>query len=427
MKRFLGVGAFMVTAMVVTGCVVGRSDGRLGPDRRIAELMQLYEHADYFGLRAALDTLPELDGPRMMILRAAVAHAFNDPARSNRVLSELGDDVRELPDSLQVEAYRLRFRNHLRLYEYAASEEAARELLMLPAVDSAVRADVENDARVVEALADSPPQRVVRRGASEIHRRPDTRVPVQVGDSTRGYVLDTGANLSVMMRSEAEALGLPIREAGVEVGTSTGSRVTADVAVVPRVRLGQVELANVVFLVVPDEVLTFGPTFRIPGIIGFPVIDALGEVEFRRGGVLRIPAKVPERDIRNLAMKFLMPLVRVEVLGQDAVCELDTGASQSALFLPFYERSRARIEAEGRADTIQTAGVGGERRIPAYVLRDARVVVGDRAVTLSRLPAYTEPVATNSDRSSDCRLGLDVLNAFEGYLINLRSMAILPL
>lgn len=56
------------------------------------------------------------------------------------------------------------------------------------------------------------------------------------------------------------------------MGTSTGSRVTADVAVAPRVRLGQVELANVVFLVLPDEALTFGPTFRIPGLIGFPVI-----------------------------------------------------------------------------------------------------------------------------------------------------------
>lgn len=55
------------------------------------------------------------------------------------------------------------------------------------------------------------------------------------------------------------------------------------------------------------------------------------------------------------------------------------------------------------------------------------MVVGDTAVALPRLPAYTESVATNPEHSSDCRLGLDVLNAFRGYLINLRSMTILPL
>jgi hypothetical protein len=428
MKRFLVVGAFASISLAVAGCVPGRSDTRPGPERErpTAELMHLYERADYFALRAALDTLPELEGPRMRLLRAVAAHAFNDPIQSNRELLELGDGVGRLPDSLRVEAYRLRYRNHLRLYEYAAAAEAARDLLELPAVDSAARAEVENEARVAQALAGAPPQRVIRRGTSEIHRLPNTRVPVQIGDSKRGYVLDTGANLSVMMRSEAEALGLEVREADVEVGTSTGSRVMADLAVAPRVRLGEVELANVAFLVLPDEALTLGD-FRIPGLIGFPVIDALGEVEFRRGGVLRIPAEVPERDIQNLAMRFLMPLVRVEILDQKAVCELDTGAQQSVLFRSFFEQNRAWIEAKGHADTVRTAGVGGERRIPAYVLSDVRVVMGDTAVTLPRLPAYTEPLATTPEHSSDCRLGTDVLNAFEGYLINLQSMTLLPL
>lgn len=428
MRRFTGVGVLMTAAMLAAGCMAGRSDGHLGPaqDRIIAELEELYEQAEYFQLRTALDTLPELEGPRVRLLRAEVAHAFNDPARSNRELLGLEEDLHHLTDAMQVEAYRLRFRNHLRLYEYAAAAEAARRLLMLPEADSAVRSDVENDARVAEALLDTPPQRVVRRGASEIQRRPNGRIPVQVGGSARAYALDTGANLSVLMRSEAEALGLEVRTVGVKVGTSTGSRVTADVAVAPRVRLGRVELANVVFLVLPDEALTFGE-FRIPGLIGFPVVDALGEVEFRRGGVVRIPAEVPERGVRNLAMEFLEPLVQVEVLDHEAVCTLDTGASDSALFLPFYEQFRARIEVEGRADTIRTAGVGGERQVPAYMLSDARVIVGDTVVILPRLPVYTESVAVDPETARDCGLGLDVLNALGGYLINLRSMTILPL
>lgn len=51
----------------------------------------------------------------------------------------------------------------------------------------------------MEALADATAQRVVSRAGSRIKRRPDNRVPVQIGAVTRGYVLDRGANLSTMM------------------------------------------------------------------------------------------------------------------------------------------------------------------------------------------------------------------------------------
>lgn len=167
----------------------------------------------------------------------------------------------------------------------------------------------------------------------------------------------------------------------MEVGTSTGSMVTADVALAPRVQLGEVVLENVAFLVVSGALLTFGD-FRIPGIIGFPVLDALGEVEFRRGGVLWIPGEVPERGVQNLALDFMTPLIRVEVVGSYAVCEFDTGAGTTRLHLPFYERHTARVEAEGRVDTVRFAGAGGERRMPA------RLLTGVRPASVTRRPRF---------------------------------------
>jgi hypothetical protein len=355
------------------------------------------------------------------------ANAFNDPEASNRALAELGDAT-TLPDTLRVQAYRLRFRNHMRLGEYAAASTAAEALLALPAVDSVVQRDVENEARAAAVLVDTPPQRVASRSASEIHRLPDTRVPVQVGDSAgRGYVLDTGANLSAMMHSEAEALGLQVRKTDLAVGTSTGSEVTADLAVAPRVRLGNIELENVVFLVVPDEMLTFGPDFRIPGIIGFPVIDALGEVQYVGSDVLRIPGEVPAREPHNLALDYLTPLIEIEAAQRPAICDFDTGANRTSLHLPFYRRYRSWVEAEGQADTIRTAGAGGERRIPAFVIPDVRIALGDTATTLHDVAVYTESVASNGEHARDCRLGLDALAGFAGYLLNFRSMTFLPI
>lgn len=414
--------------LVCQACAADRTAERaLERQRRVAELLESYEKRDYWELQARLAAASEIESPRVRLLRAEVAHALNDPARSNERLAELEAAEAELPDDLRVRARLLRFRNHLRLFEYGAALEAGRALSATSVVDSAIRADVQNETRAMQAVADVPPQRVLSREASEIRRRPDTRLPVQIGDSLRGYVLDTGANLSVMIRSEAAALGLSIREAGVEVGTSTGARVRADLTVAPRVRLGDIELAHVVFLVVPDEVLTFGPEFRIPGIIGFPVINALGEVQFAPGGVVRIPEPVPQRTTHNLALDYLTPLVHVGVLGDEAVCELDTGANTTSLHLPFFDRHRSRIRSEGRIDTFRTAGAGGERRIRGYLLHGVRIQLGDTAAYLPELPVYTESVSSDRGAGADCRLGLDVLATFDGYLLNFRSMAFLPL
>ncbi len=425
--RWTATATPMVAVLGMFACGGPSVDDRMAVEAAIPDLMALYGRGDFFDLRAALDTIPTMDVPRLTFLRAVAANAFNDPTASNRALESLGDAT-ALVDTLRVQAYRLRFRNHMRLGEYAAASTAAEALLALPAVDSVVRRDVENEARAAAVLVDAPPQRVASRSTSEIHRLPDTRVPVQVGDSTgRGYVLDTGANLSAMMRSEAEALGLQIRKTDLAVGTSTGSEVTADLAVAPRVRLGNIELENVVFLVVPDEMLTFGPDFRIPGIIGFPVIDALGEVQYVGSDVLRVPGEVPAREPHNLALDYLTPLIEIEAAQRPAICDFDTGANRTSLHLPFYERYRPWAEAEGHADTIRTAGAGGERRIPAFVIPDLRVALGDTAVTLHSVAVYTESVTSGGEQPRDCRLGLDALAGFAGYLLNFRSMTFLPI
>lgn len=415
----------VAVAAVVAAVCSGEGDG--GRQEAIEELMASYRERDYFELRTRLDTLEEMGEPRMALLSAATAQAFNDPARSNRHLDELGPGSAGLPDSLRADAEEVRSRNHMRLHQYARALESLETLLEMPGADSSTLEDAANLVRAMEALADAPPQRVVSRAAARIERRPDGRVPVRIGVADRGYVLDTGANLSTMMRSEADSLGLRIREAGLDVGTSTGSQVRADVTVAPRLQLGEVVLENVVFLVVPDELLTFGE-IRIPGILGFPVLEALGEVEFVRGGGLRIPEQVPDRGVHNLALDFLTPLIRVEVLGHDAVCDFDTGANSTSLHRPFYVRHRTQVDRAGPLDTVHFAGAGGERRMPARVLSDVRLAFGDTATTISQLPVYTESVATaTEEHPRDCRLGLDALAGFDGYRLNLRSMTFQPL
>ena len=415
-------------AAMTAGCGAGRSGqpsmSATGPADPY--LWTLYERGDFFGLRAALDTIRGPVTPTVLLVRAATTQAFNDSSGANRELAGLARRRDQLSPAFVLELARLRFRADMRAYQYAAAANDAREFLALSPPDSAMRADVENDARIAQVLRDVPPQRVLRRAATELRLSANGRVPLQIGDSERAYLLDTGASFSVITRSEADRLGLAVRRAGVAVGTSTDTRVRADVAVAPRVRVGPIELSDVIFLVLPDQALTFGPSLHIPGLIGFPVAAALGELEFRREGLLRIPARVPVRTGGNLALRHFTPIARITIEGQPAICELDTGAGETVLLQPFYDRFQRRIEKLGHPETVRTLGAGGSRAIGSFVLRDMQLVVGGARLTLPRLRVFTQSVAIDPTQLSDCRLGQDVLRSFPGYIINFRSMNLLP-
>lgn len=80
----------------------------------------------------------------------------------------------------------------------------------------------------------------------------------------------------------------------------------------------------------PDHALTFKDGFQIRGLIGFPVIEAMCEIHFRRDGSLEISARASVRGVLNLAMEELRPLVQVNCYRKNLACLLGTGSGQTA-------------------------------------------------------------------------------------------------
>lgn len=394
-----------------------------------AELARLHAERDYFTLRERLGE-PAADEPAgIRLLRAAAAHAFNDLERSDSLLAPLLAAGAPVGDSLRYEARRIHARNLLRRHRYAeAGEVFARLASEAPGrVDSVELEDFRQARALGRVLADVPPQRVVERSASTLRRVGRGEVEVTIGDSARRHGIDTGANLSLMVRSEAEALGLDVRPAGIEIGTATDLRVEADVAVAERVRIGGHELRHVVYLVVPDEMFTFpGHGLVLRGLVGFPVAEALGELRYRGRDSIEVPAEPPNRRLRNLALHDYSPYVRVGYGDDWLVCLLDTGNGETHFYEPFYRRYRARIEAEGVRDTMRMGGAGGTRDLPSYRIDDVRLRVGDRAVPLPTAHVLTEPLTrSEAEAVLDCNLGRDVLGSRGGYTVNFRSMSVL--
>lgn len=417
----------MIRSVIVLtlGLLTACADRAAPAPERVDAWMRLYETRDFFRLRDELHAADPTSAPRVLFLRAAVQHAFNRPAESVVTLAALleRDDVR--PD-LRKDAMFLRLNNLVRLGRHADAAAAAGRILSIESLglDEDERDDAENMRRLMEAIADVPPQQTRIAGTTTLDYGPDGRIPVRIEGRDYRLPFDTGANLSLLMRSEVERLGLDVRPAGIEVGTSTDMKVQADLAVADRVAIGGIDYRNVVFLVFPDELLTFPDGHVIEGVIGFPLIEPMREVRFGRDGSLEVPDEVRERTRQNLALHQLEPLVRVGYRDEGLVCRLDTGADDTTFYEPFYRRYPVLFEDLGEPKIVESGGVGGVRTFAAYTLPAIEFELGGKTVALDDVEVYTTSITDEGANDLHCNIGRDALAAFDGYAINFLSMTL---
>jgi hypothetical protein len=434
MRREGGLGRTVGNRTALAFCIVcGLAKPALAVDATPdippvgVDLQALYESRDFFSLREQLteDSEGEPQPPEHRFFAAAVELAFNQPAESIRIAESVLEEG-GLPPLGSLRLQHLLVTANLRLHRYREALSAAHALLASPTreEDPAVEQEVRGTLPLLEALVDVPPQEARIARSSRLALGATRRVPLKIGDAKRRFSLDTGANFSVIMASEAKALGLTIRPAGVEVATSTGGRVVADVAVAKQMSIGKVDYSNVVFLVFPDKLLTFPGGHRIPGLVGFPVVEAMGEIRFRRDDVVEIPSRPPVRKLGNLALDDLDPLVQIRYGGDDLVCRLDTGANKTVFYEPFFQRYRERLESMGREITVTTGGVGGFQELSALRVPRLALTIAAGGVNLQEVDVYTRPIRAPEENYLFCNIGLDVLHKFSAYVINFRDMAL---
>jgi hypothetical protein len=392
-----------------------------------ADLQRLYDQRDFFALRDSLERLPDLKtgSAELRFFKAATQQAFNQPAAANETIRSLLTE-HGLEAGLFLQLRNLQLTNHLRLHRYGAALEAAEAILSeLPANSgSPVGSEVRGKLPLLQALANVPPQETEIRGPIRLALGQTRRVPLKIQGTEYAFALDTGANFSVIMRSEAQKLGLEIQPVDLVISTSTAHTVTGDVTVARDVEIGKIRYRNVVFLVLPDESLSFPDGQQIPGLVGFPLVDAMGEVRFRRDDVMEVPHKPQRRPQQNLALNGLEPLVQVRYGKDNLLCRLDTGASQTVFYEPFFRRYQERIESSGHRITAEATGVGGTQEIPAYRLPRVALTIASAGVNLRRVEVYTRPIRPPEENYLDCNVGLDAFAKFRSYTINFRDMSL---
>ena len=307
----------------------------------------------------------------------------------------------------------------MRAGRYADAARAWGEQLQSMPADAPEHGDLENRQALYGSIGDVPPQAIAfARGDRTIALTRNTLgtwdVHARVGEREVDWILDTGANLSTLVESEAKALGLTIRESTATVRGSTGAANALRLAVAPSVRVGPATLSHVVFIVLPDAALYIPPLdHQIRGILGMPALRAFRRFAVDAGGALRFSAETKRAVSAPLRSDGWSPIVDVRHNGHVLHLLLDTGANVTSLF----PSARAALSAEeitalGHKDD-RTGGAG------AIVSRSAEVVpllhleIGARSVDLHNVTLLASAPA---DDGNDGVLGIDALR--DGFALD---------
>lgn len=150
------------------------------------------------------------------------------------------------------------------------------------------------------------------------------------------WLLDTGANLSVVSKTFAERLGLKLFPGVARTqGGMTGIENPLRVSMLPTLQMGGATLHNVVVLVLDDANLNINlgkQTYQINGIIGYPVFQALGTITFLHNGEFEAGEAVGASGAgTRMYLNELTPVVICKVEGVDLPFSFDSGANSTDL------------------------------------------------------------------------------------------------
>ena len=200
------------------------------------------------------------------------------------------------------------------------------------------RQGAKDDAELARVLASSPVQTIARNGP--VHLATSRNNPLglittelTVNGVRSEWILDTGTNESVVSRSLASQLHLPTLPGVAHTsGGVTGIENELHVALLPNLPLGSVTAHNVVLMVLDDANLTIpngnGGSYRIAGIIGFPVLRALGRITFHDDGTFDATVDGGSASAGSaLELHMLNPVIEATVEGEPLPFPLDTAAS----------------------------------------------------------------------------------------------------
>ena len=380
-------------------------------------------------LEARLARMPQ--GPERDYAGGVLANRAGNIEESIQLLERALPQIRKTQPRRTAIALECLADDFTKIYRYADAAKAFDDLLAHFARELApanLQGDRDNSG-VVHLLKAAPRQTIWLDGPVRLKTQRDATGDLDTDLTVNGisehWLLDTGANMSVVTVSFAKRLGVkPLPGYGQTSSGVTGIENRLQVAVLPELKFGSAEVHNAVLLILDDKNLDVGignSTYQIEAILGYPVLQALGAVTFSQNGTLEAGAgAAPSGVAARMFMDGLAPMIECGVGGKNLLFDLDTGANGSMFSVRYFEDFKAQLGSWKKAKH-EGSGAGGVKVTDVYLVPTLELKVGDRIATLHRIPIFTSAVGTSIDDVYG-NLGQDMLSEFDSFTLDFAHM-----
>jgi predicted aspartyl protease len=294
---------------------------------------------------------------------------------------------------------------HLRSGRYAEAYAGLRRVDDDPASEQAV-GSIHCLAKAL--TGQSPMQASFAKPTNEVvmrNRLEHLLIPAIVNDIHVDVIPDTGAGISFISETKARALSIRSLPHSCKVITPGGHGVVARLGVAS-VRVGDVEVSNAVFAIIPDAAARLGEVDLQP-LIGLPVLARAGSMSMALNGDRTFFAMGGSDESRsglpsNMFVAAFTLRAIISVNGKNLIFDVDTGSNRTMIYPSERTKHLGKLLSGDQTLNAYTMS-GGEGPSPRYNSLTFSDGEGARSVsgTLKMNGAMQE--------GSDGRLGLDVL------------------
>jgi predicted aspartyl protease len=380
-------------------------------------------------LEAALRTMQP--GPERNYFEGVLANRAGRIDESIRLLNSALPSIREANRARAAVALETLADDYNKSFRYADAASTYDDLLVHFAdqLSGEELQGSKDDAGVAHLLREAPAQSIAWQGPTRLKTERDTIdslvTELTVNGVREKWLLDTGANLSVVSRSFAKRLGLqPLPGYGQTMSGLTGIENPLQVALVPVLQMGGATLRNVVALILDDANLNIKlpkKSYQISGIIGYPVFQAMGAITFLHDGFFEAGSLAQRTTTgTRMYMRLLMPVIECEKEGIDLPFTFDTGASGTILSARYYKQFQDEA-GQWKEGENATAGGGGMVRRKVYLQPKLELKVGNRVATIRNVPIFPTEVGSDKDDLYG-NLGQDFVAGFESFTVDFSTM-----
>jgi predicted aspartyl protease len=391
-------------------------------------LIELLSQKRYLELEGLLKRQTTGASSQTRFTQGVFANRKNQIPESVRLLKPLlSASTAKLTSEEEQDAFRTLADDYAKEFRYADAANTLSALLnrLGRSLSESDRQDIEGDLSTLDLLRHAPPEKVSFAGPLDVattrNRIGLVEIPVSVNGRTEPWPLDTGANISLLIRSRAEALGLTLSTETTPVVVFSGTTVPCHVSLIPRLTIGRATIRDVAVLVMEDKDYYIAQIhFQIEALLGYPVLSALGRITFYSDG--RFGADGPNGLKVNTGSQMFMEQLTPVVAADDGVATrlftLDTGAANTYLTAKYLSDHHAEF-AVAKKSTVEMAG--HPHPLPAYYAEHVTLTLGGVVVHLEHVPVLAVPTGSGEDYFYG-NLGQDVFRQFRSYTLDFRSM-----